>query len=38
MLLQPDKAARYDPASRVCPLVHLLTILALVRARPGSEE
>jgi hypothetical protein len=37
-LLQADAAARYNFSSRVCPFVHLLTILALVGARPFSEE
>jgi hypothetical protein len=37
-LLQVGAAARYSFLSRVCPFVHLLTILALVGARPFSEE
>jgi hypothetical protein len=36
--LQGNLYARYHFSSRVCPFVHLLTILALVGARPLSEE
>jgi len=37
-LLQAGAAARYCFYSRVCPFVHLLTILALVGARLFPEE
>jgi hypothetical protein len=37
-LLQEIVGARYYFSSRVCPFVHLLTILALVGARLPSEE
>jgi hypothetical protein len=37
-LLQAGVVARYYLSSRVCPFVHLLTILALVGARLLSEE